>query len=113
MAKVENYRLPFLQKDDVQVGAVGKILGEFAVSGKYEKFTGQVEINGHKYLLSLNNTSVGRIVAKYSDDTLNWVGKNIELSIEDVGQMKSVNVWSPTDKKIKAVTPQEIAWDEK
>jgi len=88
--KVENASIsPFFKKGMLPEGAIGKIKGEFTPSGQYNNYTGEVDFDGTVLKVSLNKTSLYNIVAEFGNDTLNWKGKQIVLSVEDVENKKT------------------------
>jgi hypothetical protein len=75
---------PYFKKGDVEVGTKGKIKTAFEPSGKFQNPTGEVDLNGTIYKISLNKTSLYDIVRAFGNDTKKWVGREIVYSREDV-----------------------------
>ena len=84
-----NSMSPFFKKGMLTEGAVGVIKGEFAPSGKFNNYTGEVDFDGVLIKVSLSKTSLYDIVRAYGDDTSAWVGKQIVYSVEDIENKKT------------------------
>lgn len=80
---------PFFKKGMLQEGAVGVIKGEFAPSGKFNNYTGEVDFDGQIIKVSFSKTSLYDVVKAYGDDTAQWVGKQIVYSVEDIENKKT------------------------
>lgn len=86
---VENSMSPFFKKGMLQEGAVGRIKTEFVPSGSYQNYTGEVDFDGVLMKVSLNRTSLYDIVSNYGNNTSEWIGKQIVLSVEDIENKKT------------------------
>jgi hypothetical protein len=80
---------PFFKKGMLQEGAVGVIKGEFAPSGKFNNYTGEVDFEGTIIKVSFSKTSLYDVVKAYGDDTASWIGKQIVYSVEDIENKKT------------------------
>lgn len=75
-------KIPFLKADMVKDGEVGTIIG--AGERKSSQFRQDgliipVEINGGKFILSLNATSEDTLTLSYGDDSGAWVGRSFKV----------------------------------
>jgi len=82
---VENYLRPSL----VSTGTVVKILDEGQIRSAEdtpfgrETFEIHVEMNGVKYLWTMNKTTQRKLAEAWGTDTKNWIGKKVILSIKE------------------------------
>lgn len=73
----------FLRSTDI----TGEVLAVVAGEGEYKdtkygrKLNMPITINGEKKTWTLNATSQGKIGDVYGDDTVDWVGKAIKLTV--------------------------------
>lgn len=75
---------PYFKKGLAEPGTTGKIKTPFEPAGKFMNPTGEIDLAGTIYKVSLNKTSLYDIVKAYGNDTKKWVGKEVVYSIEDI-----------------------------
>jgi len=74
--------IPFLTPDKVNEGdfIVIESEGELVdTPGGAKRYRFLVSKNGEKYLWTMNNTTVNRLVDAFGDETQNWIGKKVKI----------------------------------
>ncbi len=99
MPIVKLYEIEYLKpKDEVEKGNLNvgdriTILTPAEPRGTYGKYHSEVKFNGEKRLFSFNNTTVRNMIEIFSNDTDEWVGKEMEfLGKQKCGSMSGY-VW--------------------
>lgn len=94
MAIVSDVKVPFMKEFEDGMEVI--IKSEFVRGGQYNKYSATVEtMTGGIYQLGVNDTSVGRMVSAWGNDTSKWLGNKIKLSFEDIKQIKGARIWNP------------------
>jgi len=96
MAKVDASKvtIPFINyQTDIKANEEVIIGSEFILSGQYEQYTGVVEFfDGKKRKISLNKSSATNLFSAFGDDTMDWVGKRIAFTLQDITNPKTKQV---------------------
>lgn len=94
MSIIEDVKIPFLK--EFEEGMEVMVKSVFERGGQYNKYSAKVEtMSGGIYQLGVNDTSVGRMVSAWGNDSSKWIGKMIKLSYEDFKTIKGARVWNP------------------
>lgn len=78
-------KLPFLKKDDLTPGTIVTIEDEVKQGGQFNKYMCAVRLPDNSLKqASFNTTSVSAMVARWGNNTTEWIGKELVFTIEDI-----------------------------
>jgi phage FluMu protein Com len=96
---IEDVKLPFIKGEDLKTGDVAVIKSAFERKGKFNKYSANVKMGDTMGQLTLNDTSIGILVARWGNDPEQWIGKEISLSFENMANRENVRIWRPAEEE--------------
>ena len=93
LIEMDKIKLPFFKKEDLTSGGIVTIESEIAEGGNFGQFIGAIKLpDGSLKRSGFNTTSISAMVARWGNDTAQWIGKELIFTIEDIINSKTKQV---------------------